>query len=419
MLVRFAFATTVVASVFMLAPGKLSADWPTILGPTRNGHADSNAVLPNSLTGTPKQVWKVEAGQGYAGPAIAGNDVVVFERIGDNDRVRLLQASSGAEVWKRELPAKYRGGIDSDKGPRCVPTILETSVLVHSAAGDVTLLSRKNGAVLWSRALRIEYEADDGYFGAGSTPLVFEDKVIVNVGSKTANVVCISLKDGKTLWKASSGEASYASPIVVTPTATPVLKSPIVVVPTRLKTFGLNPASGEELWSVPFGQRGPTVNAATPIVLQNGDIYLTASYGIGSAQIKLNDSSASIERKGDEISSQYATPVAAGNKIFGSDGREDGGPALYKCIDQTDGKVIWEKAGMPIAHTIAVGDKLLVLGIDGQVWAIAQDSPSFSPLWKTNLSKGVFRALPAFSGNRLLVRTSGGRDEAWYCFELQ
>ena len=71
------------------------AEWPGLLGPTRNGLADSSSEISKSFSGTPKQIWKVEAGQGYAGPAVAGNDFVLFERIGESDRVRLLNLESG------------------------------------------------------------------------------------------------------------------------------------------------------------------------------------------------------------------------------------------------------------------------------------------------------------------------------------
>ena len=99
-------------------PTVVLGDWPGLLGPTRNGHADSSSTVPDESTISPVQIWKVDAGQGYAGPAVAGNDFVLFERLGENDRVRLLNLTTGKEVWRRDLKAGYRGGIDSDKGPK-------------------------------------------------------------------------------------------------------------------------------------------------------------------------------------------------------------------------------------------------------------------------------------------------------------
>ena len=397
---------------------KSFADWPSLLGPTRNGHSDSTNELPNAIEGYPKQIWKVEAGQGYAGPAVAGNDFVLFERVGESDRVRLLNLETSKEVWRRDLKAGYRGGIDSDKGPRSVPTILDNSILVYSAAGDLTLLARKDGTVLWTRALRKEYQAEDGYFGAGSTPLVVSDQAIISIGGKSASVVCVSLANGKTLWVSSNAEASYASPILIQPTPGSAITNRIVVAPMKLKTLALDLESGKPLWEFPFGQRGPTVNAATPVVTANGDLFLTSSYGIGSLLLRPAQSTFKIVRQGTDISSQYSTPVVMAGMIFGSDGREDGGEGAYKCLQASDGKLLWSQPNMPICHTIGVGNRVLILGIGGEIWAIDSAEARFQPLWKSNLPAGKYRALPAFSGNRLYMRTSNGTGDAWYCFQI-
>ena len=395
-----------------------NADWPGLLGPTRNGLADSSSDIPENISGTPKQIWKVEAGQGYAGPAVAGNDFVLFERVGESDRIRLLNLENGKEVWRRELKAGYRGGIDSDKGPRSVPSILKNSVLVYSASGDLTLLARKDGSVIWTRALRKEYQAEDGYFGAGSTPLVVRDQVIVNIGGKSASVVCVSLADGKTVWASSQAEASYASPILIQPTPGSAITNPIVVIPAKLKTLGLDLKTGNPLWEFPFGQRGPTVNAATPVLTADGDLFLTSSYGIGSLLVRPAQSTFQIVHQGADLSSQYSTPVVLAGKIFGSDGREDGGEGAYKCLQATDGKLLWEQSEMPICHTIGIGNNLLILGIGGQIWIVDSAATKFQPLWKSSLPQGKYRALPAFSGNRLYTRSSNGTSDAWYCFQF-
>lgn len=414
---KFARFLTVVAGLFL--SGVARSDWPSLLGPTRDGMADATSQIPKSIKGSPKQVWKVDAGQGYAGPAVAGNDFVLFERVGEYDRVRLLNLETGKEVWRRELKASYQGGVDSDKGPRSVPAILDRSVLVYSAAGDLTLLDRKDGTIRWTRELRKEYAAEDGYFGAGSTPLVVGDRAIVLVGGKTVGVVSISLVDGKTEWTSVALEASYASPILIPVSADLRITSPIVVVPGKMKTLGIGLADGKAQWSFPFGQRGPTVNASTPILNSEGNLFVTSSYGIGSLLLRPSQSEIKVIRQGTEISSQYCTPVILGGKIFGSDGREDAGGGSYKCLQEKDGKLLWEQAEMPICHTIGAQGRLLIVGIGGEIWAIDAAATAFKPLWSAKLPKGKYRVLPAFSGDKLYTRTSYGTGDSWLCFQLE
>ena len=399
--------------------GDAYADWPGLLGPTRNGIADPSSKLPTKLSGIPKQVWKVDAGQGYAGPAIAGNDFVLFERVGENDRVRLLNGATGKEIWRRDLKAGYRGGVDSDKGPRSVPTVLEESILAYSAAGDLTLLNRKDGSVKWTRALRKEYQAEDGYFGAGSTPLVVENQAIINLGGRSAGSVCVSLVDGKTIWISAFTESSYASPILLPAASGTSVTSPIVVIPYKQKTIGVDLKTGKSLWEFPFGKRGTTVNAASPVVTADGNLFLTSSYEIGSLLVRPTQNSVQTVNAGTEISSQYSTPVVLAGRIFGSDGREDFNDGAYKCLQASDGKLLWAQSQMPICHSIGVGNAVLLVGIGGEIWALDSVAKRFEPLWKTELPAGKYRALPAFSGNRLYTRTSNGTGDAWYCYEFE
>ncbi|MBM3963630.1 MAG: Pyrrolo-quinoline quinone [Planctomycetes bacterium] len=431
---------------FAVAPahilGLARAGWPGLLGPFRNGHADSKVVVPDQLPENPKIRWQLDAGQGYAGAAIRDGQVAMFQRDGKQDVIRLVSLADGKEIWSASFPAVYQQGIDSDKGPRCVPQIVDDAVLAYSAAGTLYCVSRSDGKRRWVRELRKEFAAEDGYFGAGSTPLVVDSSVIINVGGrKKGGVVAVRLSDGKNLWQSTDADASYASPILVAG-AKPD-QAGTVVVPTRYVTYGLEPKTGSVLWQIPFGQRGPTVNAATPIVCAPSQLFLTSSYGIGFVIARLpSDPMApvSVEQKGDAISSQYATPVSFGTSVFGSDGREDGGWPSYKCMDSETGELLWSEAGMPICHSIALDGntsssnaeptagvergngeeakpKILLIGINGKIWLLPATREGFRPLSKTVLPEGVYRALPALSENSLVVRTSGGSNATWTCFE--
>jgi outer membrane protein assembly factor BamB len=410
-------------SVLLLGP-ELRGDWPGLLGPRRDGHAAAGAKI---ATNAPKELqpsWQLPAGQGYAGAAIRGQQAVLYQRDGNEDVLRLVDLKDGRVQWRTAFPAAYRHGLDEDKGPRSVPQIVDECIVIQSAAGGIHCVSLADGKPRWSRELRKEFAADEGYFGAGNTPLVADSMVIVNVGAKKQNagIVALSLIDGKILWKATDADAGYASPILYSDANLSGSDSRLAIVPTRLTTYGIDPATGKVRWEFPFGQRGPTVNAATPIVLGNGHLLQTSNYGIGYVNAAISPGRVEIVRKGEELASQYATPVAVGEYVFASDGAENGGAGSYKCLQPETGKIVWEENGMPICHTIAIdaGDQsqLLILGVDGQLWLTPANARGFEPIWKTRCPPGLYRALPALSGNKLLVRSSLGASPKWMCFEL-
>lgn len=412
----------VLLTLVLVCCDRAMGDWPGLLGANRDGYASAKTTSIADHSKAPVNLkWELDAGQGYAGAAIAEERVVMFFRDGANDIVQAVSLDQGAPVWKATFPATYKQGIDADTGPRCVPLISQGKVLAYSAAGTLHCLDFKDGRKLWSRELRKEYGADDGYFGAGSTPLVVDNLAIVNVGGrKKAGIVAVSLEDGKTLWQSTDADASYASPI---------LWRKQVVVPTRLVTYGLNPRDGSVLWQFPFGQRGPTVNAATPVVTDENNLFMTSSYGIGFVITKSKDDAVEIGLKGDSISSQYASPIAVGDLVFGSDGREDAIGSSYVCVDSRTGKTVWSELGIPISHTIGIRSEgqinketgvvnLLLVGISGKLVYLPATNRGYKPAWSTQLPDGKYRALPALSKNLLVVRTSGGSNSKWRCFEL-
>ncbi len=342
---------TMVRTISNLLPGFLATaaffvasahagDWPQILGPHRDGRGEGESLADSWPAGGPKVLWERAVGRGYAGVAVVGERGVLFHRIENEELVQAFDVRAGNFSWKFAMPTSYVSGISPDDGPRCVPVIHGDRVIAFGVQGNLACLRLADGAKIWSVDTHAEFRAGEGYFGAGSSPIVEGDKVIVNVGGAKADagIVAFSLENGQVVWKATREDASYSSPVAVT-----VHGVRHVIVETRLKAISLNPDNGSIRFEVPFGMRGPTVNGANPTVL--GDrLFLTASYGIGALFAKINDTS--VEKlwdSNDLISTQYATCIADGGLLYGLHGRDDQGQASLRCIDPDKQKILWQK----------------------------------------------------------------------------
>ena len=392
--------------------GLRGGQWPQILGPNRNGHAEAELLNPQWPAGGPKVLWRYPLGSGYAGAAVVGERAIVFHRVGSSERVECLDAPRGRSLWKADFSASYRGGFNPDTGPRCVPLVAGSSVYVFGAAGDLHAVALESGEKRWSRALYADYHGDDGYFGAGSTPILVGGKLLVNVGGRGAGIVAIDPASGKTLWQASDEAASYAAP-----TAIKIGGQDKAIFVTRLNCVLADPAAGRVTALFPFGKRGTTVNAATPLVL-DGKLFTTASYGVGAELASLDGTIAKAIWSNDEtMSSQYATPVEHNGFLYGIHGREDVGVAELRCIEAATGKLRWSKGGYGVAHLILAGDKLLIQKADGHIALAAADSARYHELATARVTNGPTRALPALSRGRLYVRSGEGGGEL-VCLEV-
>jgi outer membrane protein assembly factor BamB len=389
-----------------------AGDWPQILGPTRNGKADREK-LPASLPAAPKIAWRAKVGSGYAGPVVVGKKVVVFHRVGKQELIEAFDAVTGQRQWKAEFEARYRGGIDSDLGPRCVPLVSDGKVYVMGAAGDLHCVALADGKKLWTRELYVDYDGDEGYFGAGSTPILVGGKLVVNVGGKEAGLVALDTATGKTLWKGTSEVGSYSSPAVAK-----IGGKEQAVFITRMNCVSFDPATDQAKILFPFGKRGPTVNAATPLIFDN-KLFVTASYNIG-AELKSLDKGKVSEIWGndDSLSSQYTTAVEHKGYLYGIHGREDTGEGHLRCVEAATGKVAWSEDNFGIAHAILAEDKILLVGVEGKLTLIAADPKKFRSLGSAEFISAKTRPLPALSNGKLYVKTNQGDGSELLCVEL-
>lgn len=378
-----------------------AGDWPQILGPARNGTAAADERILNTLPpGGARILWDREVGEGFAGAAVASERVVLFHRQGNREIAECFAAETGEPLWSQAFPASYSGSIAPDNGPRCVPLIHADSVYLCGAAGDVHCLGLTDGKVRWTRPLYKEAGSPEGYFGAGSSPLVEAGNLLINTGGKQgAGLMALSLSDGKTLWSSTDEQASYSSP-----TAATIDGQRQVVFVTRLNCISVDPKTGKVHWRFPFGARGPTVNAATPLVFDD-HLFLSASYGVGAVYARLKSTGATeVWANNDTMSSQYTTCVLHQGLLYGVDGRADQGGGRLRCFEPQTGNVRWTKENFGVAHAILADGKLILLKDDGVLVLVSATAQGYQELGRQQVLKTTARALPALSAGRLFVR---------------
>lgn len=392
-------------------PACFSGDWPQILGPERNGESRTESLADDWVAEQPVEIWTTEIGEGYAGPAVVGKKLLVFHRTDGQDVLDCLATDSGKPVWSAKWKANYSGGIDRDRGPRCVPLVHEQRVFVLSAAGDMHSVNLADGHKLWTRSLGRESRAQDGYFGFGSSPIVVDDVLMVNVGGKNdQSILGIDPDSGRTIWTTFSDPASYSAPIERK--GKRGADSTAIFV-SRFHVLEVTPADGEIVFKVPFGAPGPTVNAASPLLLENDRLFVTSSYGIGCKCLTLKAGADVKWQSDDALSSQYPTPVVWQGHLFGVHGREDGAAASFRCVNATTGEVAWKENGFGMAHAIIADEKLLVLTTAGELKLVELSTGQYRELGSVSVSGATTRALPALSNGHLFLRDTGGQLAAW------
>jgi outer membrane protein assembly factor BamB len=388
------------------------ADWPQFMGPGRNGVSPEKALVLSWSDKGPPVLWSRAVGEGYSAPVVAGDRLILFHRVGDEEVVECLDPATGQPRWKYTYPTSYQDWLNKGNGPRSTPLIADGKVFTLGPSGHLLCLDLATGKKSWDRELLKDYQVRRSFFGVGTSPILEGDIVAVNVGGRPdAGIVGFHKDTGKEVWRATDHDASYASPVAATFAGVRHL-----IFFTREGLVSLDPASGAVRFSRRWRPRiNESVNAASPVV--NGDqVFVSTSYNTGALVVR--GSKQAVEEdiwKGDEsLSCHFSTPVLHDGFLYGFDGRQESG-TQFRCVEWQTGKVRWSKDGFGCGSLIAVQGLLLVLSESGDLVVVEPNPEAYREKSRATVLSGPVRAHMALADGRLFARD----NRKLICFRLK
>ena len=407
---HFRVAWAVAAALAATVVTQAANDWPQYLGPSRNGIYAGPALADAWGANGPKAVWRKQVGQGFAGPAVVGNRVILFHRVGNEEVLESLDAATGDSVWRYAYPTRYRDDFGFDEGPRAVPVVADGVIYTFGAEGQLHAVDLAKGTRLWSEDTMKRFGVPKGFFGAAGSPLVEGGRVIANVGGDKAGIVAFEAKTGKVLWSATDDDASYSSGVAAT-----IGGHRLGVFLTRDSLVGLDPASGMVQFQRRWRARiAASVNAATPIIVGD-EIFVSAQYGPGAGVLRVNGSQLTdVWTSDDVLSNHYATSVFYNGYLYGFHGRQEFGPS-FRAVEFETGTVKWSQEQFRAGSVLLAGDRLLITREGGELILASASPQAFKPIARAQILQGVVRPYPALADGLLYVRN----ENTLVCLDLR
>lgn len=352
-------------------------DMPAYRGADFSGLVEGPPLSQDWETSSPTLLWRQGCGGGYAQFALLGQFLVTLEQLGANEAIVCYDPASGAERWKHEYPALFEEAMGGP-GPRATPTLHDGAVYSVGAKGDLFRLALADGQVAWQRNILQEFNAPDTEWAVSSSPLIVDDLVVVNPGGERGNGLAayqrdtgelVWANDGARLHQKSSGKKNrpgYASPIVATLHG---VRQIVMFDGTGLR--GYVPETGELLWEEPH-ENTPGVNVAQPLVFDDGRIFISCSYDVGSkmVQVRHDEGKWSTEALWDnkELRSKFSSPILYGDFIYGFD------EGIFVCLDPATGKRRWKKGRYGHGQALLTNGQIVVHTEDGRA-VLIEPSP--------------------------------------------
>jgi outer membrane protein assembly factor BamB len=351
-----------------------------------------------------------------------------------------LNAETGRALWTCDHPTAYEDLLGYNNGPRATPLVDADRVYTYSAEGILQCVRVDNGEPLWRVDTMRDFHVVKNFFGVGSTPLVWRDLLLVNVGgspkgsppdvyaasgqvqSTGSAVVAFDKLTGKVRWQTGDDLASYASPVVSN-----VGGRDVVFQFARGGLVAIDPAKRQTLAFYPWRARLlESVNASSPVVAGD-EMFISETYELGSALVRFTGRAFEEvwtdrgRRRNRSMALHWNTPIEHDGYLYGSSGYH-APDAELRCVEWKTGRVMWSEPNMGRSSLLLVDGALVCLSEDGTLRLIRATPQRYDELaeWELAAADGAplltypAWAAPALARGLLYVQ---GADRL-LCLEL-
>lgn len=424
---------TLITVLIMVVTLGADADenWPQWRGPNFSGYVEA-AGLPTEWSETKNIAWKVPL-PSWSGstPVIWGDKIFIMTpskgekdghgstadrpSVGAQVLLLCLDKKDGSVLWERGLDT---GNEDINKQNDSSPSPVTDGNHVWAMTGTGILSGfTVDGNPLWRHDIQEMYGEFGQQFGYGSSPLLHDGMVIVQVlhGYNTDDpsyLVAFDGVSGDIRWRVERPtDAVYESPdAYTTPLPVTYEGKTVIVVSGGDYVTGHDPATGEEAWRA--GGLNPEKSKLYRIIASSvsccGMIFsptrqkpLLALRAGGTGDVTTSHLAWKWDAKnGPDV----PTPACDGTYLYFADDR---GMAL--CLEPETGKVVWgperTARGIVSASPLVADGKIYITNEDAVTTVLAA-GPEYKELAVNEVEPSYTLSSMAVSGNRLYLRTA-------------
>lgn len=391
-------------------------NWPQFRGPAGDGIA-ADSDIPTTWSEEENVAWKTEIhGLGWSSPVIFGDQVWLTTATPDGKELSVLclDKVTGKVLLDQKLfdvaEPQFAHKFNTYASP--TPVIEEGRVYVTWGSPGTACLDTKTFEVLWTR----EDIVCDHFRGAGSSPILFEDLLILPYdGADHQFVLAMDKQSGETRWNTkrsvdfkdldedgkpkAEGDLRKA---YATPHITEMGGREVLISQGAMATYAYDPRTGEELWR--FDEHSNHSASTRPVILE-GTIFVPTGFPKPWLLALSPKGKGVLDEAAVTWKLQKGVPKKPSLQLVGEHiyAISDGGIAT--CWDAKTGDTVWAEriGGNYSSSPLVANGKLYFFSEEGKT-AVVKAAPEFELLAENTLGDG-FMASPAVSGDALYIRS--------------
>ena len=395
-------------SLFLSSTSIASAqDWAQWRGPARDGSVapkSAPAAWPESYN----RAWRVEIGEGYSSPVVAGGRVFVHGRRDPEEIVAGINLADGKVLWQQKYQATFKKNqyaVDMAKGPNSTPLVAGNRLFTLGVTGILNVWDTATGKQLWTKDFSSLIDTSKMFCGTAASPLLVNGRLVVQIGSDIhgGQLLALNPGTGATEWEWRGLGPGYASPVVID-----LGGATQIVTMTQGSIVAVDGKTGKELWSVPFPDEWHE-NITTPV--WTGTHLIVSGTRQGTHAFTLNQTAGKWQAtevwKNPDIAMYMSSPVVGDGLIYGHSSKKKG---QFFAIDAKTGATRWTTEGREGEHASLLLTKQHVVYLtNGADLIVAKrDTPKFDVERRYDVAEAATWAMPVLLGSNILIRDATG-----------
>lgn len=419
-----------------------ASDWAQFRGPNGTGISADSAPAPVSFSETENLKWKIALpGPGSSSPIIVGDRIFVtcwsgygVDRADAGDPQKLkrhlvcIDRQSGQPLWNRVvdpfLPEEAFRGMFAENGYAShTPVSNGKNVFAFFGKTGVAAFDF-DGNQLWKT--QVGTESDRRGWGTASSPILYENLVIVTAASESEALVALDQQTGKEVWRkeATGFAGTWGTPVLVKVDD----QRTDLVLGVPFEIWGFDPATGKLRW---FCEAMNTDSFCSSVTVQGNVVYAVEGRGGGSIAVRAGgdgDVSKTHVVWNGRHNGRISTPVAHEGRLYFVSG------GVLNCVDLATGERVFQgrlagggaperagqagggrRGGQDYSSPVIADGKLYFVSRSGDV-SVAKLGNEFELLATNRVTQAQedFSGTPAISNGEVVIRSS----RHLYCFSL-
>jgi outer membrane protein assembly factor BamB len=400
--------------------GGPAGSWPAFRGPKFDNVVSDVALANKWPKGGPPVKWSIsDLAEGYSGAAAHAGRMYLqdYDPKTKEESLRCFSMEDGKEIWRRSYPLKI---VNNHGFTRTVPAVNEKYVVSMGSKCHVMCVDAATGAMKWGLDLMKDYGSKMPDWYTAQCPIIDGSQAIIAPGGKEVLIMGVDLETGKIVWKTPNPGKLDMSHSSVTPMTFKGKKTYVYCAEWgKMVAVSADPAdAGTLLWEVVCLDK--QVIAPSPLILDDGYIFMTAGYQGGSSLVQITEAGGKFEAKvlwkldeKEGLSCEQQTPIYYNKHVFALLPDSSGGrKQQLVCMNPYDkGKIVWESGkekrfGQYEPILLADG-KFFVLGKDCALTLVKASTQKYEELGQCKVLQGHDAWAPiALVNDRLLIRDS-------------